>query len=105
MRHDVSSEQLHTSTVYFCMYMHSSLFQLRKLSWCVNVVILSEDFTFLTTFAESSLQGRLLEWATRLMVVTRLPLQELHQLLKNYWTFSMMNTIVIHAGGAPRGPW
>ncbi|XP_069982150.1 ionotropic receptor 21a-like [Penaeus vannamei] len=78
---------------------------LRKLSWCVNVVVLSEDFTFLTTFAESSLQGRLLEWATRLMVVTRLPLQELHQLLKNYWTFSMMNTIVIHAGGAPRGPW
>lgn len=25
MRHDVSSEQLHTSTVYFCMYMHSTL--------------------------------------------------------------------------------
>nr|XP_027221747.1 uncharacterized protein LOC113813892 [Penaeus vannamei] len=101
----MSVENSFTPVQYIFVCICTPLSQLRKLSWCVNVVVLSEDFTFLTTFAESSLQGRLLEWATRLMVVTRLPLQELHQLLKNYWTFSMMNTIVIHAGGAPRGPW
>lgn len=101
----MSVQNSFTPVQYIFVCICTPLSQLRKLSWCVNVVVLSEDFTFLTTFAESSLQGRLLEWATRLMVVTRLPLQELHQLLKNYWTFSMMNTIVIHAGGAPRGPW
>ncbi|XP_069982138.1 ionotropic receptor 21a-like [Penaeus vannamei] len=70
--------------------------RLRKASWCVSVVVLSDDPAFLASFAESSLRGRLLVWATRLLVVTRLPLQELRRLLASSWTFSMMNTMVVH---------
>ncbi|XP_037782036.1 glutamate receptor ionotropic, kainate 4-like [Penaeus monodon] len=69
---------------------------LRMLSWCVNVVVLSDDPAFLASFGESSLRGRLLVWATRLLVITRLPLQELHRLFSSSWTFSMMNTIFIN---------
>ncbi|XP_042872735.1 uncharacterized protein LOC122253582 [Penaeus japonicus] len=73
---------------------------LRMSSWCVNVVVLSDDPAFLASFAESSLRGRLLVWATRLLVVTRLPLQELRRLLSSHWTFSMMNAMVINLEGA-----
>ncbi|XP_037782030.1 uncharacterized protein LOC119578533 [Penaeus monodon] len=54
--------------------------KVRESSSCVNVVVLSDDPAFLASFAESSLRGRLLVWATRLLVVTRLPLQELRRL-------------------------
>ncbi|XP_047483147.1 uncharacterized protein LOC125035052 [Penaeus chinensis] len=67
--------------------------KMRELSWCVNVVVLSDDPAFLASFAESSLRGRLLVWATRLLVVTRLPLHELRRLLSSSWTFSMMNAM------------
>ncbi|XP_037782037.1 uncharacterized protein LOC119578541 [Penaeus monodon] len=70
--------------------------RIRKSSWCVSVVVLSDDPAFLASFAESSLRGRLLVWATRLLVVTRLPLQELRRLVSSSWTFSMMNAVVIH---------
>ncbi|ROT70074.1 olfactory ionotropic receptor IR4 [Penaeus vannamei] len=62
--------------------------KLRRLSWRVSVVVLSDDPAFLASFAESSLRGRLLVWATRLLVVTRLPLQELRDFQKD---FSMIN--------------
>ncbi|XP_063584656.1 glutamate receptor-like [Penaeus indicus] len=70
--------------------------KMRELSWCVNVVVLSDDPAFLASFAESSLRGRLLVWATRLLVVTRLSLQELRRLLSSSWTFAMMNALVIN---------
>ncbi|ROT79296.1 Variant Ionotropic Glutamate Receptor [Penaeus vannamei] len=60
-----------------------------------KVVVLSDDPAFLASFAESSLRGRLLVWATRLLVVTRLPLQELRRLLALSWTFSMMNAMAL----------
>ncbi|XP_063614361.1 uncharacterized protein LOC134787514 [Penaeus indicus] len=69
--------------------------KLRQASWCTNVVVLSDDPAFLASFAESSLRGRLLVWATRLLVVTRLSLQELRRLLSSSWTFSMMNTMML----------
>nr|XP_045600082.1 probable glutamate receptor [Procambarus clarkii] len=53
---------------------------LRQVSWCVTVVVVSDDLTFLATFAQWSLKGRLLVWSTRLLVVTRLPLHHLHHL-------------------------
>ncbi|XP_069941782.1 uncharacterized protein [Cherax quadricarinatus] len=69
--------------------------QVRQESWCVSVIVLSDDTVFLTSFAEVSLKSRVLVWSTRLLVLTRLPLQQLQQLLGNYWTFSMMNTMVL----------
>ncbi|XP_037782034.1 glutamate receptor ionotropic, delta-1-like [Penaeus monodon] len=74
--------------------------KVRKSSQCTNVVVLSDDPAFLASFAESSLRGRLLVWATRLLVVTRLPLQELRRLLSSSWTFSMMNTIALLMDGS-----
>ncbi|XP_071527502.1 ionotropic receptor 93a-like [Panulirus ornatus] len=70
--------------------------QVRLGSWCVSVVVVSYDPDFLTAFAESSHKGRLLVWATRLLVVTSLTLPQLHALLPTHWTFSMMNTIFLN---------
>ncbi|XP_042892352.1 uncharacterized protein LOC122266619 [Penaeus japonicus] len=75
--------------------------KLRKLSPCVTILLLSDDPAFLASFAESSLRGRLLVWATRLLVVTRLPLQELRRLLSSHWTFSMMNAMVLNQEEQP----
>ncbi|XP_069951456.1 ionotropic receptor 21a-like [Cherax quadricarinatus] len=69
--------------------------QLRHVSWCVTVVVVSDNADFLTTFAECSLKGRLLVWSTRLLAVTRLPLPQLQQLLSAHWTFSMMNAMLV----------
>ncbi|XP_071524479.1 probable glutamate receptor [Panulirus ornatus] len=54
--------------------------RLRQLSVCVTVVVVSDDPTFLAAFVGWSLKGRLPVWSTRLLVVTRLPLQELSDL-------------------------
>ncbi|XP_042234457.1 uncharacterized protein LOC121874394 [Homarus americanus] len=58
--------------------------RLRQVSWCVTVVVVSDDPAFLVTFAELSVKGRLLVWSSRLLIVTRpflLELQGLHKLL------------------------
>ncbi|KAK3884239.1 hypothetical protein Pcinc_011515 [Petrolisthes cinctipes] len=68
----------------------------RQRSWCNVVVVVSESRTFLATLANWSLKGRLLVWATRLLVVTRLTLPHLHSLLSSHWTFSMMNTVFLN---------
>ncbi|XP_042242544.1 probable glutamate receptor [Homarus americanus] len=66
--------------------------KLRQVSWCVTVVVVSDDPAFLAAFAEWSLKGRLLVWSTRLLVVTRLPLPELHHLHK---LLSMTNSMLL----------
>ncbi|XP_071527361.1 ionotropic receptor 93a-like isoform X2 [Panulirus ornatus] len=75
--------------------------QVRLSSWCVRVVVVSHDPAFLVAFAESSLKGRLLVWATRLLVVTSLTLPQLYALLPAHWTFSMMNTIFLNLEKTP----
>nr|XP_045612753.1 glutamate receptor-like [Procambarus clarkii] len=67
----------------------------RQASWCVTVVVVSDDLAFLAAFAHWSLKGRLLVWSTRLLVVTRLHLHHLQGLLSSHWTFSMMNAMVL----------
>ncbi|XP_071526992.1 probable glutamate receptor [Panulirus ornatus] len=66
--------------------------RLRQLSWCVTVVVVSDDPAFLAAFAHWSLKGRLLVWSTRLLVLTRLPLQQLQNLKR---TFSMTNSMLL----------
>ncbi|KAK8393816.1 hypothetical protein O3P69_006853 [Scylla paramamosain] len=67
--------------------------RMRLMSWCTLVVVFSDNPTFLSVFAEMVDKGRLMVWETKLLVITRLPLPNLQDLLKNYWSFSMMNTI------------
>ncbi|XP_045124005.1 ionotropic receptor 93a-like [Portunus trituberculatus] len=69
---------------------------IRRSSWCVTVVVMSDDPDFLAAFAESTLKHRLLGWATRLLVLARLPLHQVHSLLSSHWTFSMMNAMVLN---------
>ncbi|XP_069941778.1 glutamate receptor ionotropic, delta-2-like [Cherax quadricarinatus] len=66
--------------------------RLRQVSWCVTVVVVSDDTVFLAAFAEWSLKGRFLVWSTRLLLVTHLPLQQLQQL---HATFSMTNSMLL----------
>ncbi|KAK7080316.1 hypothetical protein SK128_025430 [Halocaridina rubra] len=70
--------------------------KVRKISWCLSVIVVSEDVSFLKNFAIGALQGRFLVWKTRLLIVTRLKLHQLSSLLKGYWTFSMMNTLFLN---------
>ncbi|KAG7162332.1 putative olfactory ionotropic receptor IR4-like 5, partial [Homarus americanus] len=67
---------------------------LRQVSWCVTVVVVSDDPAFLAAFAEWSLKGRLLVWSTRLLAVTSLPLPKLHHLHKTFSTRNAMMLIV-----------
>ncbi|MPC31306.1 hypothetical protein E2C01_024592 [Portunus trituberculatus] len=69
--------------------------QVRQLSSYTTVVVVSHDPLFLAAFAEQSLRGRLLGWATKLVVVTRLALPLLKTLMPTYWTFSMMNAVFL----------
>ncbi|XP_064101701.1 ionotropic receptor 93a-like [Macrobrachium nipponense] len=72
---------------------------LRLRSKCLLVVYLDDDEHFLEVFAEGSLRGRLLVWASRLLVITRLSFLRLRSLLANYWTFSMMNAVMMNLEG------
>ncbi|KAK8384566.1 hypothetical protein O3P69_014266 [Scylla paramamosain] len=60
--------------------------QLGQLSHCLVVVVVSDDQTFLVTFADLSFKQYALEWSTRSIILTRLPRNELgglHALLSN----------------------
>ncbi|KAK4313261.1 hypothetical protein Pmani_015377 [Petrolisthes manimaculis] len=69
---------------------------LRRMSWCVMVVLVSDDLAFLSNFAKLSLNGRLLVWSTKLLVVTRLPREDLVLILSSHWTFSMTNAMMLN---------
>lgn len=70
--------------------------KVRRESWCVTVVVVSEDVAFLVDFAKWSLARRLLVWPTRLLVLTSLTYQQVHSLLSSHWTFSMMNAAFLN---------
>ncbi|XP_066985103.1 ionotropic receptor 21a-like isoform X2 [Macrobrachium rosenbergii] len=91
----VSRQANSTQDDFFGLIRHAKKF--RQLSWNIMVVVVSEDPKFIKAFADHSLQGRLLVWSSRLLLVTGLPLSSLQSLLKEHWTFSMMNAIVINA--------
>ncbi|XP_071535585.1 probable glutamate receptor [Panulirus ornatus] len=72
--------------------------KLRQMSWCVTVVVVSDDPAFLTAFAKLSLKGRLLVWSGRLLIVTRLPILALHDLHR---TFAERNAMLIIVDDTP----
>lgn len=65
------------------------------MSRCMMVVVVSDSFAFLAAFAEAADSGSLMIWQTRLLVVTRLARPQIRDLMQNYWTFSMMNTMFL----------
>ncbi|XP_063886373.1 uncharacterized protein LOC135114400 [Scylla paramamosain] len=75
--------------------------QVRQSSSCTTVLVVSHDPAFLAAFAERSLKSRLLVWANRLVVVTRLVTTQLQMLLTVHWTFSMMNTMFLNMEREP----
>nr|XP_045600092.1 uncharacterized protein LOC123759277 [Procambarus clarkii] len=66
--------------------------QLRQVSWCVTVVVVSDDLAFLATFARTSNNSRLLVPETRLLAITRQPLVQL-EVVKE--TFSLKNAMFL----------
>ncbi|XP_069950742.1 uncharacterized protein [Cherax quadricarinatus] len=66
--------------------------KVRQTSWCVTVMVVSDDSTFLAASAKWALKGRLLLWSTRFLAITRLPLSDLRHL---YTSFSMMNAMLL----------
>ncbi|XP_053643873.2 glutamate receptor 4-like [Cherax quadricarinatus] len=66
--------------------------QVRQTSWCVTVMVVSDDSIFLAASAKWALKGRLLLWSTRFLAITRRPLSDLCHL---YTSFSMMNAMLL----------
>ncbi|XP_063875883.1 uncharacterized protein LOC135108648 [Scylla paramamosain] len=75
--------------------------RLRLLTWCMAVVVMSDNPTFLSAFAEASDKERLIVWTTKLVVVTSVTMPHLHSLLQDYWIFSRMNTLFIKSKEKP----
>ncbi|XP_071540834.1 LOW QUALITY PROTEIN: probable glutamate receptor [Panulirus ornatus] len=65
--------------------------QLRQVSWCVSLVVVSDDPAFLATSAEVFYRERLLLWSNRHLAVTRRPLRDLDDLR----ALSMMNSALL----------
>ncbi|XP_069188820.1 glutamate receptor ionotropic, delta-1-like [Procambarus clarkii] len=88
---DVESEVIETKTApedeFECERQ-----QLRQVSWCVTVVVVSDDLAFLAAFAQWSLKGRLVGPATRLLAVTNASLVNNPDLSR---TYSMMNAMML----------
>ncbi|XP_045101286.1 glutamate receptor ionotropic, delta-1-like [Portunus trituberculatus] len=66
-------------------------------SWMVVVVVVSDDPVFLAAFAQQAREGRLLVWATRLIVVSRRALHSLHPL---HQILSLTNSLLLLVDGA-----
>ncbi|XP_063871143.1 uncharacterized protein LOC135106256 isoform X2 [Scylla paramamosain] len=75
--------------------------QVRHHSRGVMVVVVSASDAFLALFAKWALERRLLVWATRLLVVTTLPLSHLLLAARTHWSFSMMNTMLMNVEHTP----
>ncbi|KAG7159494.1 putative olfactory ionotropic receptor IR4-like 1, partial [Homarus americanus] len=76
--------------------------RVRQVSWCVTVVVVSDDSAFLAASAEWIFKGRLLVWTNRLLALTRRPLSHLRHL---HTSFSMMNAMLLlldDTSGYPR---
>ena len=58
----------------------------------VVVVVVSDDPVFLAAFARQAREGRLLVWATRLIVVSRLAPHRLHPL---HQTLALTNSLLL----------
>ncbi|XP_053632781.2 probable glutamate receptor [Cherax quadricarinatus] len=70
----------------------STVFYLSQFSSSATIVVITDNTDFLHSFFELSLKHRVLVWSTRLLVVTRLPLQ---QLQLHYSAFSKMNAMLL----------
>ena len=66
------------------------------MSWCVAVVVVSDDPSFLASWAELALESGLLAWSTRLVALTGLPPSALSDL---YLTFSFANAVLVASDG------
>ncbi|XP_063847886.1 uncharacterized protein LOC135092991 [Scylla paramamosain] len=71
--------------------------QVRRTSHNVLVLVQSDDAAFLSAFAQWTLKGRLLVWATRLLVVSSLRLQSVQFLHK---VLSLSNSLLLTLGGS-----
>ncbi|XP_066952497.1 ionotropic receptor 21a-like [Macrobrachium rosenbergii] len=70
--------------------------QLRTSQGNVSILVISNDRQFLSSFAQSADDSRLMVWGTKILVVTQLPPREIPHLMSRHWTFSMFNTMVLN---------
>lgn len=75
--------------------------QVKRVSWCVVVVVVSDDPSFLTAWTELARSGGLLAWPTQLVALTGLPKDRLRHL---HSSFSHVNAVLIvsDGGASPR---
>ncbi|KAG7160156.1 Ionotropic receptor 93a-like 21 [Homarus americanus] len=75
--------------------------KMRDLCWCLTVVVVSDNVTFLSAFAKAADDDRLLVWSTKVLVVTNLLQEDLDDLLASHWAYSMMNVLVVNVEEVP----
>ncbi|XP_068240792.1 uncharacterized protein [Palaemon carinicauda] len=91
-------DQRHCSIIIFtdAHLPDSTIFKVRRSSWCTTIMLISQNVNFLDAFAEWSDKGFLMEWETRLLVITSVPSQDVKPFLGAHWAFSMMNSLLVN---------
>ncbi|KAK4309439.1 hypothetical protein Pmani_018936 [Petrolisthes manimaculis] len=84
--HDANWIQAHISSVVQQVQL------LQSTSQSMTVMLASDDANFLSTFSDLALNGRLLMWSTRILLLTRLPLHRLDH-LRN--TLAITNSMLL----------
>ena len=67
------------------------------MSWCVIVVVVSDEPFFLSKWAELSIESGLLSWPTKLVALTSLPTTRLHHI---HLAYSHANSVLIVSDGS-----
>ncbi|XP_063869652.1 probable glutamate receptor [Scylla paramamosain] len=70
--------------------------EVQRVSWCVVVVVVSDDPSFLAAWTELARSGGLLAWPTQLVALTGLPKDRLRHL---HSSFSHVNAVLIVSDG------
>ncbi|XP_045102570.1 probable glutamate receptor [Portunus trituberculatus] len=74
----------------------SHALRVRRASWCVVVVVVSDNIFFLVKWAELGIESGLLAWPTRVVAITGLPTTRLHRI---HLAYSHANSVVVVSNG------
>lgn len=74
--------------------------QMGDLCYCLALVMVSDDVTFLAAFARLSLKRHALRWSTRILILTHLPVNKLENL---HGLLSERNAMLLHVRGDVKG--
>lgn len=78
------------------MVIRNAIFQqLRMMSWCTTVVVISDNSSFIASFSEISLKVHFLQPSTKIFVITHLPMKHLETVNYLHKLTSRMDAMIV----------